>query len=300
MDFPAEQLRAFAAVIDAGTFEAAALRLHVSPSAVSQRIKALELQVGTVVVRRSKPVVPTSAGLVLLRLARQVDLLAAEAQAELSGHGGAGKGRRVSVPVVVNADSLATWFPAVFDDLAPEDGLELEVLREDETASAELLRSGRVMAAVTTDGRPVQGSSTQVLGTLRYAAMASPGFARRWFAADPQAGLWGAPMVNFDRTDQLQRSLIRNVVGRRAEPPAHHVPDSTQFVAAVAAGLGWGMVPTVQDPGDGSLVPLHPDWTRGVRLYWQRWKLDSPALARVSDAVLKAAGASGMLDGSDP
>ncbi len=299
MDFPVEQLRAFAAVIGAGTFEAAAARLHVTPSAVSQRIKALEIQVGTVVVRRSQPAAPTSAGLVLLRLARQVDLLAAEAEAELSGHGVGGQGRRAAVTVVVNADSLATWFPAVFAELARDDGLELEVLREDETVSAELLRDGRVMAAVTTDGRPVRGSTTQVLGTVRYAAMAAPGFARRWFADDPVQGLAVAPMVNFDRSDQLQSSLIREVTGRRANPPTHHVPDSTQFVTAVAAGLGWGMIPEVQDPADGTLELLDPAWTRGVRLYWQRWKLDSPALARVSDAVLGAARTSGILAATD-
>lgn len=295
MDFPADQLRAFAAVIDAGTFDAAAVRLHVTPSAVSQRIKALEAQVGTVVVRRSKPVAPTTAGMVLLRLARQLDLLAAEAEAELSGHAAGGKGHRAVVPVVVNADSLATWFPAVFEHLARDDKLEIEILREDESASAELLRTGRAMAAVTTDGRAVQGTTTQRLGTQRYAAMASPAFAQRWFAGDPVAGLLLAPMVNFDRADQLQRSLIREVAGRRANPPAHHVPESTQFVRAVAAGLGWGMIPTAQDPEDGTLVSLDAAWTRDVRLYWQRWKLDSPALARVTEAVLRAAQRSGSL-----
>lgn len=295
MDFPAEQLRAFAAVIDAGTFDAAAARLHVTPSAVSQRIKALETQVGTVVVRRSKPVVPTTAGMVLLRLARQLDLLAAEAVAELAGPSG---GRRAVVPVVVNADSLATWFPSAFRDLAGDDELEIEILREDESASAELLRSGRAMAAVTTDGRAVQGSSTQLLGTQRYVAMASPDFAQRWFSGDPVDGLARAPMVNFDRADQLQRSLVREATGRRATPPAHHVPDSTQFVRAVVEGLGWGMIPEAQNPGDGTLVGLDTEWVRDVRLYWQRWKLDSPALARVTEAVLTAARSSGSLTGT--
>lgn len=299
MDFPAEQLRAFAAVIDAGTFDAAAVRLHVTPSAVSQRIKALETQVGAVVVRRSKPVAPTAAGIVLLRLARQVDLLAAEAEAELSGHAAGGRGHRALVPVVVNADSLATWFSSVFEDLAGNDGLEIEILREDESASAELLRTGRAMAAVTTDGRAVQGCTTQALGTQRYVAMASPAFADRWFAGDPLSGLALAPMVNFDRADHLQRSLIREIIGRHVTPPAHHVPDSAQFVRAVAAGLGWGMVPIAQNPGNGALVALDTGWTRDVRLYWQRWKLDSPALARVSEAVLIAAWKSGLLEDVD-
>ncbi|WP_372699593.1 LysR family transcriptional regulator ArgP [Arthrobacter sp. JSM 101049] len=296
MDFPAEQLRAFAAVVDTGSFEGAAARLHITPSAVSQRIKALETQVGTVVVRRRKPASPTTAGAVLLRLARQVDLLAAEAAAELAGHGGGEGGTRAAIPVAVNADSLATWFSDVFESLAHEDGLEIELLREDESVSAELLRSGRAMAAVTTDGRAVQGCVTEPLGTLRYTAMASRSFADRWFGQDPLSGLASAPVVNFDRSDDLQSSVAQEVLGLRPTPPVHHVPDSTQYVRAVAAGLGWGMVPGVQDPGDGSLVVIDPAWSRGVGLYWQRWKLDSPALARVSAAVHRAARESRALE----
>jgi len=296
MDFPAEQLRAFAAVVDTGSFDGAARRLHITPSAVSQRLKALENQVGTVVVRRGKPAAPTSAGVVLLRLARQVDLLAAEATAELAGHGGAGDASRTAIPVAVNADSLATWFSDVFEPLAGEDGLEIEILREDESVSAELLRSGRVMAAVSTDGRAVQGCVTEPLGILRYTAMASRSFADRWFGQDPVGGLVSAPVVGFDRADELQRTVAEAVLGRGPAAPVHHVPDSTQYVRAVAAGLGWGMVPGVQDPGDGSLVVIDPAWTHGVELYWQRWKLDSPALARVSAAVRRAARESRALE----
>ncbi|MGP5072308.1 LysR family transcriptional regulator ArgP [Arthrobacter rhombi] len=299
MDFPADQLRAFAAVIDTGTFDAAASRLQVTPSAVSQRIKALETQVGTVLIRRGKPAQPTTAGTVLLRLARQVDLLAAEAMAELSGGGIPDHEmapERAAVSVVVNADSLATWFPGTFTLLAQDARLELEVLRADESVSAELLRSGAAMAAVTTDGRAVQGCTTEILGTLRYTAMASPAFRKQWFAGDPASGLAVAPMVDFDRSDQLQRSQLRSICGSQVRPPTHYVPDSAQFVRAVVDGLGWGMVPDAQDPGQDSLVVLDPGWIQDVALYWQRWKLDSPALGRVSDAVRAAARGSGLLE----
>lgn len=51
----AVQLATFQAVIEGGSFEAAARTLHVTPSAVSQRIKALEQAVGQVLVRRRTP-----------------------------------------------------------------------------------------------------------------------------------------------------------------------------------------------------------------------------------------------------
>ena len=80
-----EQLAAFAAVIELGSFDAAADRLHLTPSAVSQRIKALEQRVGQVLVVRQKPCIATPAGVPLLRLATQTALLEAEALAEMGG-----------------------------------------------------------------------------------------------------------------------------------------------------------------------------------------------------------------------
>ncbi|WP_031715380.1 LysR family transcriptional regulator, partial [Mycobacterium tuberculosis] len=72
------QLAALAAVVELGSFDAAAERLHVTPSAVSQRIKSLEQQVGQVLVVREKPCRATTAGIPLLRLAAQTALLESE------------------------------------------------------------------------------------------------------------------------------------------------------------------------------------------------------------------------------
>ena len=61
-DIDLSQLRALAAVVDEGSFDAAASALHLTPSAVSQRIKALEQSAGRVLVRRTKPTEATEAG----------------------------------------------------------------------------------------------------------------------------------------------------------------------------------------------------------------------------------------------
>ena len=79
------QLDALSAAVAEGTFDAAARHLNVTPSAVSQRIKALETSVGQVLLNRSKPIRPTSPGQVLLRIARQMEALTAEAVRELRG-----------------------------------------------------------------------------------------------------------------------------------------------------------------------------------------------------------------------
>ncbi|HMQ38382.1 MAG TPA: LysR family transcriptional regulator, partial [Micropruina sp.] len=42
MRIPLDQVETLAAIVDEGTLDAAAARLHLTPSAVSQRLKALE------------------------------------------------------------------------------------------------------------------------------------------------------------------------------------------------------------------------------------------------------------------
>src|SRR3712207_5004829 len=111
-------VEALVAIADHGTFEAAARALHVTPSAVSQRVRALESQVGQVLVRRGSPCEPTEAGAALVRLGRQTRLLDLEARAAVEEHG-----EQVEVTVAVNADSLATWLRPVLAELAAEDDL---------------------------------------------------------------------------------------------------------------------------------------------------------------------------------
>jgi LysR family transcriptional regulator (chromosome initiation inhibitor) len=281
------QLAAFAAVIEEGSFEAAARRLHVTPSAVSQRIKALESRIGQVLVRRVRPTRPTEAGRVLVRLAHQLALLADEAYAEIAG--GAGTPR---IPVAVNADSLATWFlPA----LAALPGATFEIHQEDQDHSAALLRDGAVMAAVTAEAQPVQGCRVERLGSMRYLAVCSPDYRRRFLPDGPTAeALSAAPILVFNRKDTLQARFAHRLTGRRLDPPVTYLPSSQGFVEAARLGLGWGMVPEEMVRAgldSGGLLALAPGHRLDVPLYWQRWRLDSPVLAALTEAVRTTAAA---------
>lgn len=290
-----DQLRALAAVVDHETFDAAASELRLTPSAVSQRIKALERSVGSVLVRRLKPVRPTPAGEQLLRSARQLLLLADEAVLALRGSapaeaddGGLPGADRLRIPVVANADSIATWLPAAYREIALGGRVALELLRDDEHATADLLRSGDAVAAITADPRPVQGCTIRPLGIMVYRAKASREFVARWFpdGPTPQA-LAAAPVMQYDRKDTHQLAVLARVAPD-ATPPQHFIPDSVQYVESVHAGLGWGMVPDQQDPED-SLLELDPSWSEDLRLYWQAWTLESPGLTEVTNAVVRAA-----------
>jgi LysR family transcriptional regulator (chromosome initiation inhibitor) len=279
-----QQLAAFAAVIADGSFDAAADRLHVTPSAVSQRIKALEQRVGQVLVVREKPCTATTAGVPLLRLAAQTALLEAEALAEMGGGGALPR-----IALAVNADSMSTWFTGVFTKL---DDVLFDIRIEDQDHSARLLREGVVMGAVTTERTPVTGCRVQPLGVMRYIPVASKAYVKRYlpdgFTTHAAAE---APSLAWNRDDALQDQLVRRVFRRDIRRPQHFVPTAEGFGAAVRAGLGWGMFPDTLAAAhirDGSFVRI-ADAHLDVPLFWQCWKLDSAIVNRITAVVRTAA-----------
>ncbi|ROT33159.1 LysR family transcriptional regulator ArgP [Micromonospora sp. HM5-17] len=295
MDVQFEQLRTFVAVIDQGSFEAAARQLHVTPSAVSQRMKALETAIGRVLVERGKPARPTPSGEVVLRLARQVALLERDVLDQLGDDSTATAAGFTRIPIVVNGDSLNTWvLPALA--AAVRAGICVDVYREDQDHSVELLRRGTVMAAVTSEARPVQGCAVRRLGRMRYRPMASPEFVRTWLPDGPTvANLARAPMLVFDRKDDLQHRYLRQRTRQPLDPPRSYLPSSGDFPEAIRLGLGWGMLPGQQIAryqDSGAIVPIDPDAVLDVPLYWQQWRLDSRLLTALADAVAAAAAAS--------
>ncbi|MET7482105.1 LysR family transcriptional regulator ArgP [Streptomyces sp. NPDC005538] len=291
-ELPLDQVRTLLAVVDEGTFDAAATALRVTPSAVSQRVKALEQRTGRVLLLRTKPVRTTESGEVVVRFARQLARLERDARAEL-GMSGAGEPTRVSV--AVNADSLSTWFLGALTHVPRELKVCFELRREDEAHTAALLREGLVMAAVTSSPDAVPGCSVRALGRLRYLPVANPEFREAYLTEPLRDALTEAPVITFDRRDDFQDAFVRRL--RRGKGAAsavrHLVPTSEGFVESVAAGLGWGMVPEMQAVpllSAGRLVNFAPGRSVDVPLYWQQWKLNSPALAAVADAVAGAAG----------
>ena len=285
MDLNPGQLDALVAIAEHGSFEAAARELHITPSAVSQRVRALEAIAGQVLVSRGAPCRPTPHGERLVRLGRQTRLLYDEASEAL------GAVTTVELPVAVNADSLTTWFRDVLATAAGWDGTAIRLQVEDQAYSQQLLRSGDVLAAVTSDPEAVQGCSVEPLGALRYVPAAAAAFAGRWRRG--RAPDWAAmPAVVFGAKDDLQQDMLRRRGVPQLPPVVHQVPTSADFLAAVRIGLGWGMLPEPQARADlaaGQLVRLSGD-VLDVPLFWQRWRLDSPRLTTLTDAVREAAG----------
>ncbi len=149
------------------------------------------------------------------------------------------------------------------------------------------------MAAITSDAAPVQGCRSTRLGKMRYRPMASPAFVGEWFADGVDAtSLALAPVVVFDRSDDLQDAYLRQRSRRRLDPPRQHIPASSQFAEAIGLGLGWGMLPKEQSEAPeraGLLVDIDPGRHVDVTLYWQQWTLQTPALEATAQAIRDAA-----------
>lgn len=287
--FQLDQAQTLVTLVDEGSFEATARVLHITPSAVSQRVRALEEAAGSVLVERGQPVTPTAAGLLALRYARAMVLLAQDATAALTGTADTGE---TLLPVAVNGDSLATWFVPALARAAERTGARFDVRREDEQLSARSLRRGEVMAAITSNPSSVQGCTSTALGVMRYRAVAAPALVERWASEGPGFLLdRRAPMINFDRDDMLQRHYLREMLGWRTPPPSHYIPSSADFAQAIVAGLGWGLLPEQQIAGfaKDALVALDAQRFVDVTLHWQRWRLPSPTLDAVTEAVQQVA-----------
>ena len=293
MDWDLPQLRTLAATIDHGSLEAAARALHLTSSAVSQRLRALEQAVGAVLVQRSRPARPTPAGEHVLLIARQIEALTAElGQPADITRAQDGTARLPVVRVAVNADSLASW---VLPALAPlADRVCLQLLTADQDDTATLLRDGTVMAAVTSEATSVQGCRVSRLGTMRYHPVASPAVVRRHL--DPALGSLAerfsrAPVVVFDDRDALQDTVLTRLGVDPTDPPRHLVPAPQQFAEAVRLGMGWGVLTEQQMASwpPGTVELLDEVAPVDVDLYWQQWTLRTPSLDLVAGALRDAA-----------
>lgn len=292
MDLIHPQLAAFATVLEEASFEAAARRLSLTPSAVSQRIKALEDRLGQVLVVRQAPCRPTPAGERLLRRVRPMQVLEAEALADFLSEGDGAPPARL-LAMAVNDDSLSTWFLTALSQLHTQYGYLFDLRVDDQDHTLAWLRQGAVLGAVTSEAKPLQGCDVHALGAMRYRAIAAPDFAERYFGAGVDAAaLAQAPMIVFNRKDELQWRFMRRITRARLKPPVHYLPTSTGFVEAAARGLGWCLAPdSLIAPALAAkrIVIVKPDSWLDVPLYWQHAAVRSSTLQRIGQALRVAA-----------
>jgi LysR family transcriptional regulator, chromosome initiation inhibitor len=297
--FDPDALECLAAIVEEGGFERAAQRLSITQSAVSQRLRALESQVGTVLIVRSRPLKATAAGQLLLKHTKQMRLIRADLERDLrelapSSIGGAREEERVSI--AINADSIATWALDAVGDLVRQ-GVPLEIITDDQDFTHEWLREGQVLGCVTTLKQALRGCKVVPLGAMQYIAVcAADASARVPFEA--KQGLTahnfrGTPFIAFNRKDDMQTEFVAKAFGlKRVTLSQMFVPSSEAQVRAVLAGWGVSVVPALlaQPLIDaGRLLNIAPEHRLAVQLYWHCWNLESDVLDSLSAALTSAA-----------
>ena len=291
--FDPDALECLAAIVEEGGFERAAQRLSITQSAVSQRLRALEAQAGTVLVVRSRPLRPTAAGQLLLKHTKQLRLLRADLERDLGelGHSSAAAAMREDerISIAINADSIATWALPALGELARE-GLPLEVITDDQDFTHEWLREGQVLGCVTTLRQALRGCRVAGLGAMEYIAIATP----QYRDAHCPRGLTPAnfrelPFVAFNRKDDMQSEFVAKALGlRRVVLRQLFVPSSEGQVRAVLAGWGLAVVPLLLVRGlleQGLLVNVLPGHSLPIQLYWHCWNLQSEVLDSLTRAL---------------
>lgn len=283
---------AVAAIVRTGSFEKAAKALSVTPSAISQRVRLLEERLGAVLVERGTPCTATEKGAWLCRHVELVGMLESDLLERLPGLGDPLSGP-VTLDIAVNADSLGTWFMPAAAAFAEQSKAMLRIAVDDQDHTADWLRRGHVVAAVTSLQKPVAGCKVSPLGRLTYHATASPQFMTRYFPDGVTAeALARAPALTFNQKDGLQQDWARQTLGALDPGPTHWLPSTHGFVDAALLGMGWGLNPTqlVADHlAEGRLVELVPGATLDVTLYWQLSRLVSGQFPELTQAVLAAA-----------
>ena len=304
-NFDAAALECLAAIVEEDGFERAATRLSITQSAVSQRLRALESQVGTVLLVRTRPLRLTTAGQLLLKHTKMLRLIRADLDRdlkELAPNAASGTREESRISIAINADSIATWALAALNDLARQ-GLPIEIIADDQDFTHERLREGQVLGCVTTLKAALRGCRVTPLGFMNYIAVATPEVAREKLADNPlgKNNFRAVPFIAFNRKDDMQGEFVSKAFGlKSALLDKVFVPSSEGQVRALRAGWGAAVLPQLlvqADINTGTLVNICPAYTLPIALYWHCWNLQSEVL----DALTKALQASALqnLPGSE-
>jgi LysR family transcriptional regulator (chromosome initiation inhibitor) len=290
--FDRAQLEAFSAVIQLGSFERAATVLNVTRGAVSQRIKALEEALATILVVRERPVVATPTGEILLRHIRALKTLEDEILSAISHK----QQDRTPVPIAiaVNADSLSTWFDPLVGELLGQYKIALEIIIDDQDHTFRRLTKGEVLGCVSSEADAVHGFEATPLGVMHYQCVATPEFKQMYFPDGLTiAAILAAPALLFDRKDALHDQYLKQLFEIKVgQYTRHYLPSPTALLNGICAGLGYAMAPS-QRINDrllsGQLVELTPGCKVTIPLYWHHWKMEPPLARALSQAIISHA-----------
>jgi LysR family transcriptional regulator (chromosome initiation inhibitor) len=279
-------LSALDAVLREQSFDKAAKRLHMTQSAVSQRIKLLETEHGQPLLIRSQPIKPTALGQKLLGHYQRILQLESELNKQLN------KEKQLqSLPLAVNADSLATWFVDALAPLLQQQQIELNLYVEDESRTWERVSSGEALACITSKAKAMSGGESHFLGYMEYLCVATPNFIKRYFSQGiNKRSLQHAPAMTFDQHDDMHlRFLADHYSLQQGQYPCHTVRSSQAFVDITLADGGYSFNSRLhieKQINSGQLIHILPDNIIYVPLYWHCWQLSGELMGQLTENII--------------
>ncbi|MBN3002942.1 LysR family transcriptional regulator ArgP [Chromobacterium alkanivorans] len=282
-----KQLETLSAVAETGGFDKAAKKLFLTQSAISQRIRQLEEQLGQPVLTRTIPAEPTEAGRQLLQYFRQISLMENQLMNTLLPSGP--RPEFTTLAIAVNADSLATWFLQAVQPVLDSQPVLLDIMVDDQDYTHELMRAGHVVGCVSTRPQPIQGGDSLFLGHMRYLCVATRGFAQRYFPDGvTEPALAAAPTILYSRKDDVHREFLLHTASYHGGFPYLTVPTPQGFVEITRQGLAYSLLPELMlddDIAAGRLIDLFPQQHLDIPLYWHHWRVESALSQALADAM---------------
>lgn len=281
-------LLAFSTVAKEQGFDKAAQRLHLTQSAISQRIKLLESQIGQPLLIRSTPPRLTPCGYRVLQHFERVTLLEDQLNQELNMNEAH---QRTRLAIAVNADSLATWLLPALREATDQHNIIFEFHKDDQDQTLEFMRQGIAHACITSQSQAIQGATSEFLGHMPYNLVAAPSLVARYFGKGVNTDtLKQAPSVIYGRHDELTNSYLGDYFELSdAIVDCHTVPSAEGFEKMALSGAAYALLPEIQAQPHiqrGTLINLTPDKTIEVPLYWHHWVLQNDTLQSLTRLVV--------------
>jgi DNA-binding transcriptional LysR family regulator len=284
-----DQLRAFAEVVELGSFSAAAERLHLTQPAISQQIRQLELRLRIKLIERvGRRARPTTAGTELLAHAQGIDASVASALEAMARHATGALGR---VRIGTGATACIHLLPPMLRELRRRlPTLEIAVSTGNTAHILKLIEDNALDVGLVT--APARGRMLAVTPVLddEFIAIAAPE-AVAFPARVTPAWLAERPIVLYEPGAHTRRIVDRWCARSGVSlKPIMELGSVEAIKELVSAGLGYGVLPrmAVADArrrGDLVIRSLTPRLFRQLALVLPRDKRLERGLREVVAAI---------------
>jgi len=279
-------LEALSTVVEQQSFEGAAKKLHITQSAISQRIKGIENYYGEPLLIRTLPYRPTKLGTHLIGHFKRISLLEEDLEKQIET-----SSITPHISIALNRDSLETWFLDLIKETAAFTHMILEVIADDQEHTLDYLKNGRVSACLSTSQKEIIGGKVHFLGNMEYVLVASPEFIKQYFSkGTPQECLRAAPGIKFDQNDILHEKYLEKFFNLNGKEFNYHViPSISGFKKFTLLGYGYGLIPRIDiidEIKKKKLVQLYPNKVWKIPLYWHYWAVESQLYQKFNAEII--------------